>query len=233
MVKLANNISDTVIRRMPVYHRYLEELILKGIKRISSQDLSEITGFSASQIRQDLNNFGGFGQQGYGYNTDELKKQIDLILGVNKSYNTVLIGAGRLGSAIARYRGFRKSGFNIKALFDLKKLPPLEGIPVFAMDMLKDFIKNNNIQVAIITVPKSQAETVLHDLVDAGIRGIWNFSPIDLKAPKGIIVENIRLNDSLLILSYYMKNMEAKEWLYISLHKITFNKIITEYLIFL
>lgn len=211
MVKLANNISDTVIRRMPVYHRYLEELILKGIKRISSQDLSEITGFSASQIRQDLNNFGGFGQQGYGYNTDELKKQIDLILGVNKSYNTVLIGAGRLGSAIARYRGFRKSGFNIKALFDLKKLPPLEGIPVLAMDKLKDFIKNNNVQVAIITVPKSQAETVLQDLVDSGIRGIWNFSPIDLKAPKGIIVENIRLNDSLLILSYYMKNMEAKE----------------------
>lgn len=211
MVKLSNKISDTVIRRMPVYHRCLEELILKGIKRISSQDLSEITGFSASQIRQDLNNFGGFGQQGYGYNTDELKNQIDLILGVNKSYNTVLIGAGRLGSAIARYKGFRKSGFNIKALFDLKKLPPLEGIPVLAMDKLKDFIKNNNVQVAIITVPKSQAETVLHDVVDADIRGIWNFSPIDLKAPKGIIVENIRLNDSLLILSYYMKNMEAKE----------------------
>lgn len=120
MAKLSNKISDTVIRRMPVYHRYLEDLINRGINRVSSQELSELTGFTASQIRQDFNNFGGFGQQGYGYNTYELKSQIDLILGVDKSYNTILVGAGRLGSAIARYISFSKSGFNIKALFDVK-----------------------------------------------------------------------------------------------------------------
>lgn len=208
MAKLSNKISDTVIRRMPVYHRYLEDLINRGINRVSSQELSELTGFTASQIRQDFNNFGGFGQQGYGYNTYELKSQIDLILGVDKSYNTILVGAGRLGSAIARYISFSKSGFNIKALFDVKNLPNLECIPVLPMDKLKSFIIENKIQIAIITVPKSQAEKVGKDLIDAGIKGIWNFAPFDLKAPKDVVVENIRLNDSLLILSYYMKNID-------------------------
>lgn len=208
MPKNARGISETVIRRMPVYHRYLKELIEDGVERVSSKELSGLTGFSASQIRQDLNNFGGFGQQGYGYNTKALKDQIDRILGIDKSYKSIVIGAGRLGQAIARYNGFRDSGFNVISLFDIKDdIDDISGIKVRKMEDLEKYIRDEGVDVAIITVPREVCEDVAKRAIDAGVRGIWNFAPYDLKGPEGIVVENIRLNDSLLTLSYFMKEI--------------------------
>ena len=208
MPKNARGISETVIRRMPVYHRYLKELIEDGVERVSSKELSGLTGFSASQIRQDLNNFGGFGQQGYGYNTKALKDQIDKILGIDKSYKSIVIGAGRLGQAIARYNGFRDSGFNVISLFDIKDdIDDISGIKVRKMEDLEKYIRDEGVDVAIITVPREVCEDVVKRAIDAGVRGIWNFAPYDLKGPEGIVVENIRLNDSLLTLSYFMKEI--------------------------
>lgn len=208
MPKNARGISETVIRRMPVYHRYLKELIEDGVERVSSKELSGLTGFSASQIRQDLNNFGGFGQQGYGYNTKALKDQIDKILGIDKSYKSIVIGAGRLGQAIARYNGFRDSGFNVISLFDIKDdIDDISGIKVRKMEDLEKYIRDEGVDVAIITVPREVCEDVAKRVIDAGVRGIWNFAPYDLKGPEGIVVENIRLNDSLLTLSYFMKEI--------------------------
>ena len=208
MPKNARGISETVIRRMPVYHRYLKELIEDGVERVSSKELSGLTGFSASQIRQDLNNFGGFGQQGYGYNTKALKEQIDKILGIDKSYKSIVIGAGRLGQAIARYNGFRDSGFNVISLFDIKDdIDDISGIKVRKMEDLEKYIRDEGVDVAIITVPREVCEDVAKRAIDAGVRGIWNFAPYDLKGPEGIVVENIRLNDSLLTLSYFMKEI--------------------------
>ncbi|EFR33732.1 putative redox-sensing transcriptional repressor Rex [Peptoniphilus harei ACS-146-V-Sch2b] len=208
MPKNARGISETVIRRMPVYHRYLKELIEDGVERVSSKELSGLTGFSASQIRQDLNNFGGFGQQGYGYNTKALKDQIDKILGIDKSYKSIVIGAGRLGQAIARYNGFRDSGFNVISLFDIKDdIDDISGIKVRKMEDLEKYIRDEGVDVAIITVPREVCEDVAKRAIDAGVRGIWNFAPYDLKGPEGIVVENIRLNDSLLTLSYFMKEI--------------------------
>lgn len=208
MPKNTRGISETVIRRMPVYHRYLKELIEDGVERVSSKELSGLTGFSASQIRQDLNNFGGFGQQGYGYNTKALKDQIDKILGIDKSYKSIVIGAGRLGQAIARYNGFRDSGFNVISLFDIKDdIDDISGIKVRKMEDLEKYIRDEGVDVAIITVPREVCEDVAKRAIDAGVRGIWNFAPYDLKGPEGIVVENIRLNDSLLTLSYFMKEI--------------------------
>ena len=208
MPKDARSISETVIRRMPVYHRYLKELIEDGVERVSSKELSGLTGFSASQIRQDLNNFGGFGQQGYGYNTKALKDQVDKILGIDKSYKSIVIGAGRLGQAIARYNGFRDSGFNVISLFDIKDdIEDISGIKVRNMKDLEKYIRDEGVDVAIITVPREVCEEVADRVIDAGVKGIWNFAPYDLKGPEGIVVENIRLNDSLLTLSYFMKEI--------------------------
>ncbi|OFO61571.1 Redox-sensing transcriptional repressor rex [Peptoniphilus harei] len=208
MPKDARSISETVIRRMPVYHRYLKELIEDGVERVSSKELSGLTGFSASQIRQDLNNFGGFGQQGYGYNTKALKDQVDKILGIDKSYKSIVIGAGRLGQAIARYNGFRDSGFNVISLFDIKDdIEDISGIKVRNMKDLENYIRYEGVDVAIITVPREVCEEVADRVIDAGVKGIWNFAPYDLKGPEGIVVENIRLNDSLLTLSYFMKEI--------------------------
>lgn len=208
MPKDARSISETVIRRMPVYHRYLKELIEDGVERVSSKELSGLTGFSASQIRQDLNNFGGFGQQGYGYNTKALKDQVDKILGIDKSYKSIVIGAGRLGQAIARYNGFRDSGFNVISLFDIKDdIEDISGIKVRNMKDLENYIRDEGVDVAIITVPREVCEDVARRVIDAGVKGIWNFAPYDLKGPEGIVVENIRLNDSLLTLSYFMKEI--------------------------
>ncbi len=202
------NISMAVIRRLPKYHRYLGELLNKDIKRISSKELSEIIGFTASQIRQDLNNFGGFGQQGYGYNLGELYEEIGKILGIDKFYNAVLIGTGNLGQAIVNYPGFNHSPFCIKALFDIN--PNIIGTNINNFEVLdvcnlSKFIKENNIDIAIICTPKNSAQETVNELVKAGIKGIWNFASIDLEVPEGITVENVSITDSLLTLSYLMK----------------------------
>lgn len=203
-----NKVSETVIRRLPIYHRIISDIISKGIERISSQELSKLTGFTASQIRQDFNNFGGFGQQGYGYNTEALRNEIAEILGMNLTYKTIVVGAGRLGTAIADYEGINNSGFEIVALFDKdeKKIGQLvHGIEILDNDELESFIKENKIDVAIVTVPKTAAVDIIYKLADAGIKGIWNFAPVDVTV-EGPVIENIRINDSLFKLSYYLKN---------------------------
>ena len=205
------NISMAVIRRLPKYHRYLSDLLDKDVQRISSKELSDIIGFTASQIRQDLNNFGGFGQQGYGYNVEALHREIGNILGLNKVYNAVLIGAGNLGQAIANYSGFRKAGFEIKALFDAN--PRMIGLKIRDFEVLdsedlETFVEENNIDIAILCIPKNGAQDVVDRLVNAGIKGIWNFAPIDLEVPNGVIVENVNLTESLFTLSYLMKENE-------------------------
>jgi len=192
-----------VIRRLPKYHRYLGDLLDKDIQRISSKELSDIIGFTASQIRQDLNNFGGFGQQGYGYNVEALYTEIGKILGLDKKYNAILIGAGNLGQAIANYSGFRNAGFEIKALFDAN--PRIIGLKIREFDVLdpdiiEDFIKENNIDI-----PKNGAQEVIDRVTKAGVKGVWNFAPIDLEVPEGVIVENVNLTESLFTLSYLMK----------------------------
>ena len=205
------NISMAVIRRLPKYHRYLSDLLDKDVQRISSKELSDIIGFTASQIRQDLNNFGGFGQQGYGYNVEALHREIGNILGLNKVYNAVLIGAGNLGQAIANYAGFRKAGFRIKALFDAN--PRMIGLKIRDFEVLdseniETFVQEKNIDIAILCIPKHGAQDVVDRLVKSGIKGIWNFASIDLEVPNGVIVENVNLTESLFTLSYLMKENE-------------------------
>lgn len=203
------NISMAVIRRLPKYYRYLGDLLSKDIQRISSKELSDIIGFTASQIRQDLNNFGGFGQQGYGYNIEDLHNEIGKILGLDKTYSAVLIGAGNLGQAIANYSGFKRAGFEIKALFDAN--PKVIGLKirefeVLDSDLLEDYVKSNNIEIGILCVPKNGAQQLADRLIGSGVKGIWNFAPIDLKVSEDVIVENVNLTESLFTLSYLMKD---------------------------
>lgn len=198
-------ISRAVIGRLPRYYRYLGELLDAGVERISSNDLSKKMNVTASQIRQDLNNFGGFGQQGYGYNVKYLYTEIGKILGLNREHNMIIIGAGNLGQALANYASFEKSGFLLKGLFDVN--PRLEGvsirgIPVRMMDDLKNFLKHNDIEIAALTIPKSKAIEVADILVDSGIKAIWNFAHTDLNLPDDVIVESVHLSDSLMKLSY-------------------------------
>lgn len=198
-------ISRAVISRLPRYYRYLGDLLEAGVERISSSDLSQKMHVTASQIRQDLNNFGGFGQQGYGYNVKYLYTEIGKILGLDRCHNFIIIGAGNLGQALANYASFERSGFILKSLFDVN--PRLEGvtirgIPVRMVDELKDFLKNNDIEIAALTLPKSKAIEVADILVDNGVKGIWNFAHTDLSLPKDVVVENVHLSDTLMKLSY-------------------------------
>lgn len=194
-----------MISRLPRYHRYLGDLLEEGVERISSSDLSKKMQVTASQIRQDLNNFGGFGQQGYGYNVKYLYTEIGKILGLDKTHNFIIIGAGNLGQALANYASFERSGFILKSLFDVN--PRLEGmsirgVQVRMMDELVDFLKENDIEIAALTIPKSKAVEVADLLVDNGIRAIWNFAHTDLMLPKDVVVESVHLSDSLMQLSY-------------------------------
>ena len=203
-------VSITVIRRLPKYYRYLSDLLDKGTTRISSQELSILTGFTASQIRQDLNNFGGFGQQGYGYNVEDLQKELGRILGLDFKYNAIVVGAGNLGQAIANYKGFEDAGFKVLSLFD--RNPRIFGlkirnIEIRDMETIEEFIKEHNVEIGIITTPKESAQEVADIYIKAGIKGIWNFAPTDLTIPDNVIIENVRLNESLFILSYFLKTL--------------------------
>ena len=209
----SKNISPAVIKRLPRYYRYLGDLLKSGIDRISSKELIERMQVTASQIRQDLNNFGGFGQQGYGYNVEYLYNEIAKILGLDKDYNLIIVGAGNLGTAITNYTDFAKRGFYVKQVFDIK--PELIGkkigdIEILGMDSLPDYIKNNQVDIAAITVPKEMATETAAKLVKCGIKAIWNFAPVDLRLPKDVIVETIHLSDTLMRLSYSLKNKGPK-----------------------
>lgn len=208
-VEKKKNISMAVIRRLPKYHRYLNELVKNDVDRISSKELSEKIGFTASQIRQDLNCFGDFGQQGYGYNVKELCKEIDAILGLTKEYNTIIVGAGNIGQAIANYINFEKLGFSLKGIFDIN--PKLLGLKIHDIeiqdiDTVDDFLKKNSINIAIICVPRKSAQKVAEIIIKNNVKGIWNFAPVDLVTPEDVIVENVHLSDSLLTLSCLLKD---------------------------
>lgn len=199
------DISQAVIGRLPRYFRYLGELKDKGVERISSQDLSELMKVTASQIRQDFNNFGGFGQQGYGYNVEYLYNEIGKILGLDKKHNFIIIGAGNLGQALGNYINFENRGFIFRGIFDSNprlKGKEVRGVRVMPMEQLKQFIRDNDIDIAVLTIPKASAVQVAEELVKDGIRAIWNFAHVDLNVPEGIQVENVHLSDSLMKLSY-------------------------------
>jgi redox-sensing transcriptional repressor len=206
-------ISKAVITRLPRYYRYLGELMEDGVERISSNDLSVRMKVTASQIRQDLNNFGGFGQQGYGYNVKYLYAEIGKILGIDRQHNIIIIGAGNLGQAIANYANFEKRGFLIKGMFDINpRLIGLvvRGIEIRSVDDLEQFVKDNDVQIAALTIPKTKAPEIADRLVKAGIKAIWNFAHTDLSVPEDVVVENVHLSESLMRLSYRVCSMQDK-----------------------
>ena len=201
----SRGISRAVIRRLPRYYRYLGELLENGVERISSSDLSKRMKVTASQIRQALNNFGGFGQQGYGYNVTYLYTEIGKILGLEENHNFIIIGAGNLGQALANYTSFENRGFILKGIFDVN--PRLEGVTIRGvqirmMDELSSFIRDNDVEIGVLTIPKEKAIEVANLLVDNGVRAIWNFAHTDLNLPDNVIVENVHLSESLMQLSY-------------------------------
>lgn len=206
-------ISQAVISRLPRYFRYLGELRDEGVERISSQELSALMKVTASQIRQDFNNFGGFGQQGYGYNVEYLYEEIGKILGLDREHRFVIIGAGNLGRALGNYMNFERRGFLFRGIFDLDENlvgQEVRGVKIMAMKDLESFVRDNEIDIAVLTVPKAGAAEIADILVRSGIRAIWNFAHVDLNVPKSVQVENVHLSDSLMKLSYNI-NRSMKE----------------------
>lgn len=205
------NISMAVIKRLPKYYRYLGELMQNDVDRISSKELGEKIGFTASQIRQDLNCFGDFGQQGYGYNVTELYNQIKSILGLDRGYKAALVGAGNIGQAVSNYSRFENLGFIIAAIFDAN--PKLIGmrirdVEIKDIDEMQEVLEEEKIEIGIICVPRKNAQTVADDLIKGGVRGIWNFAPVDLVVPDNVKVENVHLSESLLTLIYLLNDQD-------------------------
>lgn len=202
-----NVISDAVIKRMPKYYSQLKQLEEKGVAKVSSSTLASLLGITASQVRQDFYNFGGFGQQGYGYDVKNLKKEITQILGLDKTYNMIIIGAGHIGRALAGYKGFVKEGFEIKAMFDINVTDKeYNSVPIYHIDTLEEYLHNNKIDFAVIATQASSAYDVANKVVELGIKNIWNFAPVDLKIPGDVVIENISMSESLFVLSYRAKN---------------------------
>ena len=205
-------ISQAVIGRLPRYFRYLGELKDEGMERVSSQVLSDIMRVTASQIRQDLNNFGGFGQQGYGYNVEYLYEEIGKILGLHKKHNLIIVGAGHLGQALVNYMNFERRGFIFRGIFDIDEKiqgTQIRGITVRPMSEMERFVRENDIDIAVLTIPKTSAVDVAEQLVSYGIKGFWNFAHVDLHVPGNIQVENVHLSDSLMKLSYNLASHDA------------------------
>ena len=205
------NISMAVIKRLPKYYRYLGELMQNDVDRISSKELGEKIGFTASQIRQDLNCFGDFGQQGYGYNVTELYNQIKSILGLDRGYKAALVGAGNIGQAVSNYSRFENLGCRIAAIFDAN--PKLIGmrirdVEIKDIDEMQEVLEEEKIEIGIICVPRKNAQTVADDLIKGGVRGIWNFAPVDLVVPDNVKVENVHLSESLLTLIYLLNDQD-------------------------
>ena len=202
------DISQAVIQRLPRYYRYLEDLMDQGIERISSSELSKRMKLTASQIRQDLNNFGGFGQQGYGYNVSGLREQIASILGMDRGYRAILVGVGNIGHALMDNFSFADCGVELAAAFDIKESligTEFKGVPILAEAEMENYLKNNDIALAVLCVPKEVAVNVTKILTENGIEAIWNFTNMELTEPNSpIIVENVHFSDSLLSLSYFV-----------------------------
>ena len=210
----AHKISDAVIRRLPGYYRYLRDLEKIGITRISSQELGARMGLTASQIRQDINCFGTLGQQGYGYNVAELRAHIGSILGLGLGYDMIIVGAGNIGQAVAWYPGFSQRGFEPIAMFDVK--PDMigrviRGVPVYNVTELRAFLAEHPALIGVVATPARVAQQVAQQMIEGGVRAIWNFAPIDLKVPATVAVNNVHLTDSLLVLTYRLHQMELAE----------------------
>ena len=202
-------VSEAVIRRLPRYYRQLEMLLAKGVERISSSELAQQMGLNPSQVRQDLNCFGGFGQQGYGYPVQNLHKEIANILGLTRTYRLVIVGAGNIGQALCKYEGFAQKGFEVIALFDVKEGlvgQTIANRPILHTDLLSEFIRENNVDIGIIAARRRSAQQIADTMVAAGIRAIWNFVPVDVTAT--VPVENIQLSDSMFVLSYRLNEQE-------------------------
>ena len=212
---MKTSVPPAVVKRLPRYHRFLGELIREGRLRISSAELSKIMGVTASQIRQDLNCFGGFGQQGYGYNIKYLHGKISELLGVNEGYRAVIVGAGNLGKALAGSRMFERRGVTKLAMFDVDESiigTEIYGIPVHSIDDLHEFCQENSVDIGVLTVPKEAASSVAAALVRAGVKGIWNYASTELAdVYGGVVIENIHLGDSLMTLCYEIKSMSDRE----------------------
>ena len=207
-ITIPKDISPAVIKRLPRYYRYLGELKEHDVSRISSKELSQRMQVTASQIRQDLNNFGGFGQQGYGYNVEYLYTEIGKILGLDKVNNMIIVGAGNLGQALANYH-FEPNGFRVLGLFDVNpRLVGLtvRGVEIYDIDTLEEFIHTHDIKIAVLTLPKQTASDMAKSMVEWGSKAFWNFAPVDLKLPKDIMVENVHLAESLMTLSYRIRS---------------------------
>lgn len=205
------NISMAVIKRLPKYYRYLEELMKNDVDRISSKELGEKIGFTASQIRQDLNCFGDFGQQGYGYNVKELYTQIGSILGLDRGYEAALVGAGNIGQAVSNYSRFENLGVRITAIFDAN--PKLIGmkirnVEIMDIDDMESVLNEHKIDLGIICVPRKNAQAVADELIKGGVRAIWNFAPVDLIVPDYVKVENVHLSESLMTLIYLLNESD-------------------------
>lgn len=213
MAKEKKSVSMSVIKRLPRYYRFLGELKKNNITRISSKELSQRMGFTASQIRQDLNCFGGFGQQGYGYNVEQLQSEIGTILGIHNGFKTILFGCGNLGRAIASHMAFEERGFELVGLFDsnadkMKDLR-IKGLSVYPVEDLEVYCKEVEPKVAVLCVPTEAAPAIVERLVALGITNFWNFSHYDIASNyPGVTVENVHLNDSLMTLSYQIMNKE-------------------------
>ena len=210
----SNKISDAVIRRLPRYYRYLNGLEAQGIERISSQELGTRMGVTASQIRQDINCFGALGQQGYGYNVTELKQYIAGVLGLDRRYQVVIVGAGNIGQAVAAYPTFRKQGMDVTALFDTdakligQVLP--SGAPILDASLLPEYLQKHNCRVGVVATPGAVAQEAANTLVAGGVRAIWNFAPVDLKVPSPVVINNVHLTDSLYVLLYMLKEKDME-----------------------
>ncbi|MBQ2952718.1 MAG: redox-sensing transcriptional repressor Rex [Clostridia bacterium] len=208
---MAGHVSDAVIRRLPGYYRHLRELEAAGVTQISSQELGDRMHLTPSQIRQDINCFGGFGRQGYGYRVSELKGHIGEILGLTNEHVCIIVGAGHIGCAVARYPSFSREGFRTIAMFDVdpeKIGGTTDGIPIHAMDDLEAFLGENHVDIAVLALPRRFAQDALHRLYDSGVRAVWNFAPTDLAHPDDMLVVNVHLMDSLQQLSYRMAHRD-------------------------
>ncbi|MDO4838565.1 MAG: redox-sensing transcriptional repressor Rex [Clostridia bacterium] len=204
---MAGYVSDAVIRRLPGYYRHLRELEAAGVTQISSQELGKRMQLTPSQIRQDINCFGGFGRQGYGYKVSDLKMHIGEILGLNRMHRMIILGVGNIGSAVANYPTFNREGFETVAMFDVDpgKIGTRVGnVPVYPMDELENFLGDNKVDVAVLAVPVKAAQETMDRLSACHVGAVWNFAPTDLHHPDDMIVVNVHLSDSLQILSYKM-----------------------------
>lgn len=207
MQSYSKKVSMTVVKRLPKYYQYLNDLESRGILKISSKELADMMGLTASQIRQDLNAFGAYGQQGYGYKVAELKQAIKTILGLDHQYSCVIIGSGNLGHAIANYERFRNEGIHIKAMFDIN--PDQVGkkvgdVNVYHMDDIESFVKHHPVDICILSVPREVGQKITNRIVELGIKAILNFVPLDLTVPDDVVVENVNITDSLFTLTYLL-----------------------------